>query len=136
MKKMLAWLRGVSAILVVLSCLTGLLTLAVPVPVQGATIAAPLVGLYENGTERFLIRERAGQLELIFDATDKTENMFTRYAAYPLVSNNGSYRLLSFSPVRKETAILTLAPDAKGRIVAVKIDGKIYQRSFFAAEEG
>lgn len=136
MKKMLAWLRGVSAILVVLSCLTGLLTLAVPVPVQGATIAAPLVGLYENGTERFLIRERAGQLELIFDATDKTENMFTRYAAYPLVSNNGSYRLLSFGPMRKESAVVTLAPDAKERIVAIKIDGKIYQRSFFAAEEG
>ena len=136
MRKMFAWLRGASSVLMVLFCLTGCLTLAVPAPVHGATTASHLVGLYENGTDRFLIRERAGQLELIFDATDKAENMFARYAAYPLVSNSGSYQLLSFGPLRKDSVVVMLEPEAKGRIAAVKIGGKTYQRSFFDAEEG
>jgi D-alanyl-D-alanine dipeptidase len=136
MKKLLVWLRSVSSILVILFCLTGLPTLAATAPAQGATTASPLVGLYENRTDRFLIRDRAGQLELIFDATDKAENLFALYAAYPLISNCGTYQLLSFGPIRKDSVIVTLEPDAKGRIVAVKIGGKTYQRSFFDAEEG
>ncbi len=136
MKKLLTWLRGASSLLVILSCLTGLLTVAAAAPMQAATVNHRLIGLYENGKDRFLVREREGQIELIFDATEKAENMFSRYAAYPLVNNSGSYQLLSFGPMRKEVLDVILEPDSKGRIVGFKIDGKTYQRSFFDVEEG
>lgn len=136
MKKLLTWLRGASSFMVILSCLTGLLTFVAAAPAQGVPAVHRLVGLYENGKEHFLIRERAGQLELIFDTTDKAENVFSRYAAYPLVSNGVSYQLLSFGPMRKEVLDAILEPDAKGRIIAVKIGGKTYRRSFFDVEEG
>lgn len=32
---------------------------------------SPLLGMFEQGDQRFLVRERAGQLELVFDASDR-----------------------------------------------------------------
>ncbi len=103
----------------------------------GPCSASPLVGMFEQGDRRFLVRERAGQLELIFDASDNAENQFSRYSAYPLLRQSTNiYQLLTYGPLRKETATVSFEQDRQGIAVAVKIGENRYPRKFFDIEQG
>ena len=97
-----------------------------------------LVGMYEYGAERLLIRERGGQLELVYDTGESRETWFAGYAAYPLRTGpaTDAYRLLAVSPLRRETAAVSFKRDAAGRGRQVRIGDRTYRRRFFAVEEG
>ena len=97
-----------------------------------------LVGMYEYGAERLLIRERGGQLELVYDTGESRETWFAGYAAYPLRTGpaTDAYRLLAVSPLRRETAAVSFERDAAGRGRQVRIGDRTYRRRFFAVEEG
>ena len=137
MNKLRIWLRGAVVLLVCFVWLTGSATCVVANPVPEINAISQLAGLYENGKDRFLIRERAGQLEMIFDAADKSDNQFARYAAYPLLLQaDKSYRVLLVGPVRQEMLVATFARDALGRVGAVRFGSNTYRRTFFDAEEG
>ena len=121
-------LRGLSGLLLVVFCCFWLI---------GLCSASPLLGMFEQGDQRFLVRERAGQLELVFDASDKAENPFSLYSAYPLLRQSAnSYRLLAYGPLGKETETVNFEQDRQGRAVAVTIGESRYQRKFFDIEQG
>jgi len=120
--------RGLNVFLLVVFCCIWL---------SGLGSANPLLGLFEQGERRFLVRERADQLELVFDASDRADNQFALYSVYPLkfLSTN-SYRLLAYGPLRKESATVTFEQDRQGRAVAVSIGESRYPRKFFDIELG
>ena len=97
-----------------------------------------LVGMYDNGAERLLVRERDGQLELVFDTNESRETWFAGYAAYPLRTGQttDAYRLLAVSPLRREIAAVSFERDAAGRGRQLRIGDRTYRRHFFDVEEG
>ena len=97
-----------------------------------------LVGMYDNGAERLLVRERDGQLELVFDTNESSETWFAGYAAYPLRTGQttDAYRLLAVSPLRREIAAVSFERDAAGRGRQLRIGDRTYRRHFFDVEEG
>ena len=97
-----------------------------------------LIGRYENSNERFLIREREGQLELLYDTAGKAgENPFLTYVTYPLRLKVSDYwQLLQYGPSHKEIASVKFERDSMGRGIAGVIAAKTYRRQFFDAEEG
>lgn len=98
---------------------------------------SPLLGMFEQGDQRFLVRERAGQLELVFDASDRVDNPFALYSAFPLrLQSANSYQLIAYGPLRKETATVRFEQDRQGRAIAVMIGESRYPRKFFDIEEG
>ena len=87
-----------------------LVGVVVPNPALAAEASlGGLVGMYEAGAERLLVRERDGQLELVVDTGESREIWFAGYAAYPLRTGQATdaYRLLAYSPLRRETAVAT-----------------------------
>ena len=97
-----------------------------------------LVGMYEYGAERLLVRERDGQLELVVDTNESRETWFAGYTAFPLRIGQAAdaYRLLAVSPLRRETAVVSFERDAAGRGRQMKIGDRAYRRRFFDVEEG
>ncbi len=121
-------LRSLSVFLLVVVCCVWL---------TGLGSASPLLGLFEQGERRFLVRERADQLELVFDASDSAENQFALYSVYPLkLQTKNSYRLLAYGPLRKESATVNFEHDGLGRVIAVAIGESRYPRKFFDIELG
>ena len=104
----------------------------------GLASANPLLlGMFEKDDARLLVRERAGQLELVFDASTKTETPFDSYSTYPLQILSGSrYRLLAYGPLRRESAVVTFQQDNQGRVVAIRVGEEQYTRKFFDVEQG
>lgn len=136
MRKQGRWLRGMLGIVMTV-LLTG--TAAFVSAESGNNLATihQLVGLYETGAERFLIRERAGNLELIYDAGTRTNAVMETYVIYPLLSgSSGSYRLLSYGPMRKASAEVAFVRDHGGRGISMKVGGKSFDRKFFDIEQG
>jgi D-alanyl-D-alanine dipeptidase len=96
-----------------------------------------LVGLYETGAERVLIREREGNLELIYDAGPRANAIIETYVTYPLLSgSSGSYRLLSYGPMSKSSAEVAFVRDRSGRGISMRVGDKTFARKFFDVEQG
>ena len=97
-----------------------------------------LVGMYEYGAERLLVRERDGQLELVVDTNESRETWFAGYTAFPLRIGQAAdaYRLLAVSPLRRDTAVVSFERDAAGRGRQMRIGDRTYRRRFFDVEEG
>lgn len=96
-----------------------------------------LLGLYKNGGEHFLIRERDGVLEMLYDSDSGQESLLTAYTAYPLnwVSKN-SYRLVCAGPLGKLTGIVTFKRDTKDLGIGCLIGNKGYERYFYGPDKG
>lgn len=134
---MMNWLRLLALVTIISLALAGPLTPAYCENSGSLPDATLLTGMYGNDTERFLIRERAGQLELLYDTDTKAEATFAVFVSFPLSEVAPSrYSLLSYSPLRRETAAVWFDKDRAGRGVVANIGAKKYQRRFFDVEEG
>ncbi len=104
---------------------------------DGGSEAKGLVGLYDNGSERFFIRERDERIELLYDVETGGDIAFKDYTANPLLSIGiDTYRLLSYGPLSKEMATVTFSRNKDGRGVACQIGEKTFQRNFYDPEKG
>lgn len=96
-----------------------------------------LVGLYRNIGQQFLIRERAGQLELVMDASTGNENPFSRYSLFPLVElTSNTFRLLESSPSQASASMVVFVRDEKQRGKQAFIGSRRFERSFYEPELG
>ena len=131
------WLRKWAILWIVAAVIAGSILPVFAEEAAKPAATAALIGMYGLGTERMLVRERAGQLELLNNTEEKPESMFVGYAGYPLqMVAADSYRLLAYGPLRREPASARFERDKSGRGIAVVIGPKRYQRQFFDVEEG
>ena len=131
------WLRKWAILWIVAAVIAGSILPVFAEEAAKPAATAALIGMYGLGTERMLVRERAGQLELLYNTEEKPESMFVGYAGYPLqMVAADSYRLLAYGPLRREPASARFERDKSGRGIAVVIGPKRYQRQFFDVEEG
>ena len=130
------WLRG-AVVIMISVMLAGSADFASAEPIEGLSSRTQLVGMYENGLERFLIRERAGNLELIYDTETRPDSVFSTYSSFPLVARAvNSYRLLSYGPLAKQAVTVVFERDRSERGVALVIGATKFNRKFFDVEEG
>ena len=137
MNKMTLWARRVAISLIVSAVLASATLPAVAAEAVGQSATSGLIGMYVQGAERFLIREKAGRLELLYDTEERAEAMFSSYAGYPLQPGaSDRFQLLSYGLLRKESIPIQFVRDSRGRGVTVSLGDKTYRRQFFDEEEG
>ncbi|HWR30691.1 MAG TPA: M15 family metallopeptidase [Negativicutes bacterium] len=137
MSKLTRWVRGLAITLIVSVGLTVSAMPAMSADAASQSATRGLIGMYVQGAERFLVRERAGQLEMLYDTGDRVETMFAAYSGYslqPVAAD--TFQLLSYSPLRKEAVPVRFERDRGGHGIAAIIGTKTYKRQFFDVEEG
>lgn len=125
-----------------LAVVLAILALAAAVPVWGAPAAPPLsavglIGQYAGEGERFLIRERDGQLEMVYSldgSPDEPPASFSVLPLTPVTADN--YRLQAAGPLGRPTAPVAFVRDSEGRAAVCRVGGKSYQRLFSDPEMG
>ena len=119
-----------------------LFCLALPAAVYGAPAKpdkeiAVLLGLYQHDAGRFLIRERDGNLEMLYDVNPGKNELVRDYAAYPLRRSSGDlYRWNGKGPLGDRTAQAGFRRDSAGRGTACAIGDKIFERRFYGPDRG
>ena len=106
-------------------------------PVYAGTVFDQLLGMYSNGSEQILIRERNGCMELLYNTEPAPDKMFLRYSGFPMqaISKN-TYKLLNYGPTQRESSSMRFETDKNGRGVYVLIGSKRFKRNLFDAESG
>lgn len=110
---------------------------ALGAPAAAAPETAALLGLYQNETGRFLVRERDGQLEMLYDVAPGQDEVVREYAVYPLRLAAGPlYRWNGLSPFGAPTALLGFRRDGGGRGIACALGDKVFLRRLYGPETG
>ena len=116
--------------------------LALPAAVHGAPAgpdkaAAALLGLYQNDTGRFLIRERDGNLEMLYDVDAGVNDGIRDYAAYPLRRLSGDlFRWSGKGPLGDRTAQAKFQRDAAERGIVCAVGDRTFERRFYGPDRG
>ena len=106
-------------------------------PADAAEEAKGLVGLYQGDTGRFLVREREGALELLYDVAPGADEVVKSYAAFPLQRIAGDvYRLFETGPLGSRKALVRFERDAEGRVVACQAGERRFARKFYGPDRG
>ena len=104
---------------------------------SGLAAEENLLGVYGRESAQFLIRERSGELELLYKAENQEDQEFASYCSYPLRKGaDGSYELLLFGPAQQTQAKVRFFYDAAQRVTGVLLGEKRYGKQSFAQEEG
>ena len=104
---------------------------------SGLAAEENLLGVYGREGAQFLIRERSGELELLYKAENQEGHEFASYCSYPLRKGaDGSYELLLFGPAQQTQAKVRFFYDAAQRVTGVLLGEKRYGKQSFAQEEG
>ena len=131
-KWILPWVRMVLLISCLALPLTGFAT-----PAEIDKEVAGLLGLYQGDTGRFLIRERDGALELLYDVNPGKDEIVQNYAAYPLRQVSGEvYRWIGKGPLADQLALARFRRDKEGRGVSLTIADKVFIRRFYGPDKG
>jgi D-alanyl-D-alanine dipeptidase len=110
---------------------------AIAAPAAAAAGLQRLVGLYASGGEYCLIRERDGELELVYDTSGQADPTFASYAVQPLSALTAdTCRLVADGPLGADSAPVAFERDGRGRGVACLVGHKRYARQFFDPEKG
>ncbi|MDT8903431.1 M15 family metallopeptidase [Anaeroselena agilis] len=127
-----AWL-AVAVIVVVMA-------LAMPVNAAKHDVPAAItkvIGLYEGASDKFLLRENDGHVEMVYDMGDRNSAPFSLYAVFPLqVIAADEYQLIIASPLRKATGKVYIERDASGFGNVCLVGPDAYNRRFFDPELG
>ena len=95
-----------------------------------------IIGLYEGGGERFLLRENGGRVELVYDLSDNG-TPFSVCAVYPLQAMTGDeYRLEAPNPLGRVSGGIRIMRDHEGFGTVCRIGTNVYHRRFFDPEKG
>jgi D-alanyl-D-alanine dipeptidase len=106
-------------------------------PAEPAKDSAGLLGLYQNDSGRFLIRERDGNLEMLYDVNPGKDEIVQDYAVYPLRQTAGDgYRWIGNGPLANQLALARFQRDAAGRGIACVIADKVFSRRFYGPDKG
>nr|WP_320146527.1 M15 family metallopeptidase [uncultured Anaeromusa sp.] len=106
---------------------------------QSSALAADerLVGVYGEERDQFLIRERSGELELLYKVENQEDQAFANFCSYPLKkAADASYELLLLGPTQQTQAKVRFLYDAALRVTGVMLEEKRYGKQSFAQEEG
>lgn len=96
-----------------------------------------LLGVYGQEKDQLLIRERSGELELLYKVENQEEQEFASYCSYPLKKEaDGSYELLMVSPKQQTQTKVSFLYDDKQRVAGVILGEKRYAKQSFAQDEG
>jgi len=130
---MKVWKRGILMLLFAISVLLGTSLQ----PVYAGTVFDQLLGMYPNGSERILIRESNGCMELLYNTEPDQDKMFLRYSGFPVqaISKN-TYKLLNYGPSGRKSSPMRFETDKNGRGAYVLIGSKQFKRNLFDAESG
>ena len=98
---------------------------------------AGVLGLYQADSGRFLIRERDGTLEMLYDVNPGKDEIVHDFAAYPLRRTSGDvYRWIGKGPLTDQIALMRFQRDADGWGSACIIADKVFIRRFYGPEKG
>lgn len=93
-----------------------------------------LLGMYYGNGEQFVIRERGGELELLYRTT-REDYKFARSNQFPLKKERfDSYTLLEAGPMNNTETSVRFERDPDGYGITCKIGGNRYSRAFFGAD--
>ena len=96
-----------------------------------------LLGVYGQEKDLLLIRERSGELELLYKVENQEDQEFASYCSYPLKKGaDGSYELLMVSPKQQTQTKVSFLYDDKQRVAGVILGEKRYAKQSFAQDEG
>lgn len=96
-----------------------------------------LLGVYGQEKDQLLIRERSGELELLYKVENQEDQEFASYCSYPLKKEaDGSYELLMISPKQQTQTKVSFLYDDKQRVASVILGEKRYAKQSFAQDEG
>ena len=96
-----------------------------------------LLGVYGQEKDQLLIRERSGELELLYKVENQEDQEFASYCSYPLKKGaDGSYELLMVSPKQQTQTKVSFLYDDKQRVASVILGEKRYAKQSFAQDEG
>lgn len=105
-----AWL----AVLLVCSILP---STACGVPADATEEVKGLVGLYQGDQGRFLLRERGGTMELLYDVAPGEDEAVRSYTAFPLQRiDKDMYRLIESGPLGSRSTWVRFEHDGDWRI--------------------
>lgn len=95
-----------------------------------------LLGLYYGNGEQFVIRERGGELELLYRTT-REDYKFANSNQFPLKKERfDAYKLLEAGPMNNTEASVRFERDPEGYGITCKIGGNRYSRMFFGTDRG
>ena len=106
---------------------------------QSSVLAADekLVGVYGDESAQFLIRERSGELELLYKVENQDNQEFASYCSYPLKKGAAeNYELLLRGPAQQMQVKARFLYDSSQRVTGVVLGEKRYGKQSFAQEEG
>lgn len=90
-----------------------------------------LLGMYYGNREQFIIRERGGELEILYRTT-REDYKFAKSNHFPLKKEKfDSYTLLEAGPMNNSEVAVRFERDANGYGTTCKIGGNRYSRAFF-----
>jgi len=119
-----------------------LFCLALPLPGFAASVdqgkdVEGLLGLYQGDSGRFLIRERDGSLEMLYDVNPGKDEVVKDYAAYPLIRTAGDvFRWIGRGPLADQLALARFQRDSQGRGISCVIADKLFARRFYGPDKG
>lgn len=95
-----------------------------------------LLGMYYGNGEQFVIREREGELELLYRTT-REDYKFAKSNQFSLKKERfDSYILLEAGPMNNTETSVRFERDPDGYGITCKIGGNRYSRAFFGADRG
>ncbi len=130
------WKVLIGCLVIMMACSAQVLTAyCMPASVNDET--RELLGLYQNGRDRFLIRERDGVLELLYDTNPRDGEVIKTYVTFPMekVSDN-YYRLVGNGPQESQSSTVKFDRDAAGRGIVCYVGAKRFSRHFYGPESG
>jgi len=101
---MKVWKRSILMLLFAVSFLLGTSLQSV----YAGTVFGPLLGMYSSGSEKILIRENSGCMELLYNTETAPDKMFLRYSGFPVqVISKNTYKLLNYGPFKVPPKVKT-----------------------------
>lgn len=106
-------------------------------PEDTAKETKELLGLYQRDAERFIVRERDGALEVLYDVNHSTDEVFKDYEAFPLQKIAGdSYQLIGDGALGAASDLVNFQRDADGRGIVCQVRDKQFLRQFYGPDKG
>ena len=132
-KWFLPWVRMVLLVLFLAMPLSGFAA----APLEQDKDLVGLLGLYQADSGRFLVRERDGNLEMLYDVNPGKDEIVQDYAVYPLRRTAGDvYRWIGKGPLTDQLALMRFHRDADGWGISCVIADKTFTRRFYGPEKG
>ena len=123
-------------LLVALVCLGLPLTAYGEQPQNTANDATELLGLYQDNMGRFLLRERDGTLELLYDVKHSADEEFKDYVVFSLQRiGRDDYRLIEDGLLGCRV-LVRFERDAQGRGVVCQVGNRQFSRHFYGPDKG